>query len=654
MKYAQPPLVILSVLAFMLGLHHSKLFAVELTPRVLADPPSIPILRGIHAMPKSSHGPHAMTPMPHKAVLDLNVVMTKGHIWNPSTNSYDEVKLRSYQGTDVKPSAPYVAPLIKVFPGETVSVNLNNRLPADESCTDLKGDVNTPHCFNGTNLHTHGLWVSPTGNSDNVLVSLNPGVSFQYEYNVPADHPAGTFWYHPHRHGSTAIQVASGMAGALIVQGTRLPTPSKNGDIDTLLKPTKTQRFKERVLVMQQVQYACYNKDGKVKTNTDGTYLCEKGDTGEIRNYDNFSPGAWGASGRYTSINGEVLPTFGGAIAGQIERWRLVHAGIRDTINMEIRPLKAGVKIPIGLKANEHAAFVAANCSATAIPQTLMAADGLTLERALPTAVATYQPGYRWDALIVFPSAGDYCVVDASTPAGGNVSPAVSPVNLMGIVKVEKGSKPVADVASYLKSELIQAAQVNMPRDVRAKVKNDLLENLSFSSFTHHPTVTDAEVNGKQELTFFIDAKSNPPRFEIDGKPYDPSRVDRKLVLGNVDEWTLRSDFVSHPFHIHVNPFQVVKILDPSGKDVSHSDASDGSDPQYRGLKGVWKDTLWVKNLGTRPEGRYTVVVRTRYQRYIGEFVLHCHILDHEDQGMMQNVSIGVPNGKGGIAVGHH
>ena len=85
-------------------------------------------------------------------------------------------------------------------------------------------DPNNPHCFNGTNLHSHGLWISPTGNGDNVLLSINPGVSFQYEYNIPPDHPAGTFWYHPHRHGSTALQVSSGMAGALIVRGDRLPT----------------------------------------------------------------------------------------------------------------------------------------------------------------------------------------------------------------------------------------------------------------------------------------------------------------------------------------------------------------------------------------------------------------------------------------------
>src|SRR5262249_53925436 len=77
-------------------------------------------------------------------------------------------------------------------------------------------------------------------------------------------------------------------------------------------------------------------------------------------------------------------------------------------------------------------------------------------------------------------------------------------------------------------------------------------------------------------------------------------------------------------------------------------------DPQYPGLKGVWKDTLFVKNVGGGAKGGYTVVVRTRYQRYIGDFVLHCHILDHEDQGMMQNVRIALPDGQGGVTTGHH
>ena len=157
--------------------------------------------------------------------LDLNIVYTDSAIFNPGAGRKDRVRLRSYVGTEADPRRPYVAPTIEVAPGDTVRITLNNKLPADPACTATGHEINVPHCFNGTNLHTHGLWVSPAGNSDNVLLSINPGVSFQYEYNIPPDHPAGTFWYHSHRHGSTALQVSSGMAGALIVRGSRLPTP---------------------------------------------------------------------------------------------------------------------------------------------------------------------------------------------------------------------------------------------------------------------------------------------------------------------------------------------------------------------------------------------------------------------------------------------
>lgn len=83
------------------------------------------------------------------------------------------------------------------------------------------------------------------------------------------------------------------------------------------------------------------------------------------------------------------------------------------------------------------------------------------------------------------------------------------------------------------------------------------------------------------------------------------------------------------------------------------------ADPEYPGLKGVWKDTLWVKSLISSPDappypqGVYTIVIRTRYERYIGEYVLHCHILDHEDQGMMENVRIDLPDGQGGTTAMH-
>ena len=74
-------------------------------------------------------------------------------------------------------------PTLRLRPGDTLRVTLKNEL--DQA----------------TNLHTHGLHVSPDGNSDNVYLMIEPGQTFHYEYKIPANHPSGTFWYHPHHHG---------------------------------------------------------------------------------------------------------------------------------------------------------------------------------------------------------------------------------------------------------------------------------------------------------------------------------------------------------------------------------------------------------------------------------------------------------------------
>ncbi len=605
-----------------LACHSPLVQAQAQSQRVVANPPLLELqfrpAPGEPLTPLRAAAPGAPVAA-HEASLDLNVVYTNGRIWNPAEGRYDAVKLRSYQGMRVDPNAPFVS---------------------------------------GTNMHSHGLWVNPAGNGDNVLISVNPGVSFQYEYNVPSDHPAGTFWYHTHRHGSTALQVSSGMAGALIIRGNRPPTPTATGDLDTLLKPTRTQVFKERVLVLQQIQYACRDAQGKVKVNADGTYRCDPGDVGGIESYDQFGPGSWPASGRYTSINGLILPTFDGASAGQVERWRVIHGGVRDTVNLEFRKLRDAARSPERLRAAEQDTFVADSCTGDPLPQHLVAADGLTMAAALKSMQTVYQPAYRWDTLMVFPQPGVYCVIDAAAAPAASVNQAPPSRQLLGLVTVAGGRPVQGDITKYLEAELAAAAAVNMPAAVRNKVVADLRAGLKLASFVPHPDIADNEVTGTQQLAFNIDISKTPAVFEVNGQPYDPNRMDRVLMLGGVDEWTLKSDFVSHPFHIHVNPFQIVKILDPSGKDVSAPGAVDNAsgtvDPQYPGLKGVWKDTLWLKNFGGKPPGQYTLIVRTRYQRYIGAYVLHCHILDHEDQGMMQNVSVALPDGKGSVSVGHH
>jgi FtsP/CotA-like multicopper oxidase with cupredoxin domain len=637
----------------------------------VGDPPLLEPLEAPSPAPLPAGRPAAPKPT-RELLLDLNIEYVDGLIYNPTTGVDDKVRLRSYTKPGQLPPRRYMSPAIVARPGDTVRVKLHNKLPPtttsyDPGCTGGSNDEpNVPHCFNGTNLHTHGLWVNPSGNGDNVLLSINPGVSFEYEYAIPTDHPAGTFWYHTHRHGSTALQVASGMAGALLIRGDRLPTRERNGDLDTLLD--SVDRLRDRTLVFQQIQYGCFDKDQNIKIKTEGSgkeekvvaWVCDPGDVGVIETYldkrpgplgpTGFRPPSWGQSNRYTSINGLIIPTFR-ARQGAVERWRLIHGGVRDTIMLTFRKARTNPNLKAGprLAAARMGTLIERSCAGGDLSFHLVAADGLTLARARHGTSATLQPGYRFDALVRFPEAGAYCVIDAASESRSSVGNLPSGSRLLAMVDVSADPAQLArgDVAE----QLIAAAEAKMPADVRPAIVADLRGGLGFGRFAPHAPVSDSELKGRQELTFNIQLPPKPLLFQVanqlpgspkfDLQPYKPDRLDRKLTLGTAEEWKLTSTFAGHPFHIHVNPFEVISIVDNSnpGVDVSAPGAKDGGDPQYPGLKGMWKDTLWVKP-------NYTVTVRTRYRRYIGDFVLHCHILDHEDQGMMQNVAIVLPGGE--------
>ena len=107
-----------------------------------------------------------------------------------------------------------------------------------------------------------------------------------------------------------------------------------------------------------------------------------------------------------------------------------------------------------------------------------------------------------------------------------------------------------------------------------------------------------------------------PTSFYINDKTFDPNRVDVQPTLGTTEEWTLKNtSSEQHPFHIHVNDFQVISV---------------GGEPDdARGLQ----DTVPLL------PGK-DVVIRTRFTDFTGKFVFHCHILAHEDNGMMAVVEV--------------
>jgi FtsP/CotA-like multicopper oxidase with cupredoxin domain len=546
----------------------------------------------------------------------------------------DPVWLRGYNDA-------LAGPVLRLRPGDTLRVDMLNQLPrtpcnrprrgghghhASGPAPDCPKPLNEPHGFNTTNLHTHGLWVSPVGNSDNVLLSLYPGDEFQNEIKIPRDHPPGTHWYHAHHHGSVALQVSSGLVGMLVIEGGLDDVPA-------------VARAREEILVFQQVSYSsrdCVGEDGEDVRPAAQRAL----DAGCIETYTNFGPGIWPhvketaspESGpdrdelRHTTVNGQVQPTMF-ARPGEVLRLRAVHAGVRETLTLSIWPHESAESTAALMARLDDRVlgapgrpprprdYLEEEGRGRIVPLYEMAADGIAFGRVDEVSSVVLQPGYRSDILVRFDEAGDYVVLDAAAGPGTQLRPDDGPetTKILGYVRVSGDP-----------------------------VEGELPTQEDVAGLAPYPHVEDAEIAGCQDNVFNIENVSDPSRtrFTVNDAPYDPESRPRTVPLGQAEEWRLVSKFVNHPFHIHVNPFEVVE---------------NPNDPRPQ---PVWRDTLLVMGPGgaryatTRQELYDKVIrVRTRYRRYIGRYVLHCHILDHEDQGMMQEVEVAPHPPKGSSVV---
>jgi FtsP/CotA-like multicopper oxidase with cupredoxin domain len=117
-------------------------------------------------------------------------------------------------------------PLLRVQPGDTVQLQVQN----DGSAA--------------TNVHYHGFQVTPQGTGDNVFVEILPTATYGYDFQIPADHPPGLYWYHPHVHPDVNPQIASGLSGGIVVGDILAPFPELAGITERflLLKDTKIRK----------------------------------------------------------------------------------------------------------------------------------------------------------------------------------------------------------------------------------------------------------------------------------------------------------------------------------------------------------------------------------------------------------------------------
>lgn len=427
-----------------------------------------------------------------------------------SENGLLETTLHAASGKVTLDGKPYFSqaayensvpgPMLVICPGDRMVVNLEN---------DLK---------ESTNLHTHGLHVSPSGNSDNIFLNIEPGEKFTYDYDIPEDEPPGAYWYHPHYHTNSDDQVFAGMAGPMIVEGGLDEMPG-------------IRDVPQRVLAVQSTQLG----DGRLVP-------VAKSDGSKTRLF----------------VNGVLDPKIN-IRPGELQRWRIYNLNSDNFLKLRLE----GQKFQ------------------------LLATDGNTLEKMRPVKEMLLGPGSRREVLVRGGTPGSYKLESLPfTPFPGGRSPGSTLATLVS------GDEPA-------EGEKDSVGKLEEQEDLR-----------------------DVPVDRKRKIVYSIDNSVDPARFLINGKTFDHDRVDQRVKLGDVEEWTIKNDSNSwHTFHIHVNDFQLVEM---DGKPVK------GISPQ--------------DNVSIPPNS--SIKVRMRFTDFTGKFVFHCHILFHEDHGMMAVVEVVDPEGQ--------
>lgn len=408
-------------------------------------------------------------------------------------------------------------PRLEANPGDTVQIRFTNRLTQP------------------TNLHYHGLHIPPTGTGDDVFLEIPPGDRHTYEFQIPQNHPAGTFWYHPHYHGLVAEQLFGGLAGLFVVRG----------ELDQIPEVKAAQ---EAFLLLKDL---ALERSGDV---SDPGHMAQM--TGRV--------------GDLLMANGQINPALE-IRAGGLLRLRLLNASSSRFFQLSLEG---------------HPFF-------------LIATDGGAIAAPIEMNDLVLAPGERAEVLVKGDrEPGQYRLLNQPfNPAQGMIGR-----GMMGGM-MQSQNRRTAESTSETVATLTYSGTTEplpLPKQLIA------VEPLPAPQTTRQFTLNHGMGVGRGRGMVFL----------INGQAFDHNRIDTQVRLGAVEDWDIiNTGTMAHPFHIHTNKFQVI----------SH----DGRAAAY----AAWKDVVSV-NPGE------TVRIRISFRDYAGKTVYHCHVLDHEDRGMMGTLEI--------------
>jgi FtsP/CotA-like multicopper oxidase with cupredoxin domain len=493
-----------------------------------------------------------------------------------------------------------VAPTLRLHPGDLLVLHLKNELvdpdPAQAQSPAHRHEHTHEHgspakavdpCSSGamtavsTNLHFHGLTVPPVCHQDDVLkTSIQPNdPPFEYRFQIPVDEPPGLYWYHPHIHGFSSKQVTGGASGALIIEGLERANKEVAG-------------LPERVLVIRDQDLVNPNSPpSKSEPVVPRTLIDRDGDS--ANNGTGFGKPARDLSVNFVPV---PYPDYPPATIrmkpGERQLWRVVNASSITYLNLAV--LLGRTPQQLGL----------------------VAIDGVPMNaplgRSPPLTWVNHigvPPGARVEFVMTGPPAGVpglFVTRTVDTGQGGENDPNRALASLTAADDAPEPQSKLPESATPLPAPKLTWLGDVAPVRVRHIYFSEKLEN------PHDPN---------SATTFYITEEGQTPA------PFDPQSTAPNIVVqqGDVEDWIIENRSTElHAFHIHQVHFM---LMDWTGMPVN--------EPFLR-------DTVNVPYYTDRMLQYPSVRLRMDFRdpNTVGTFVYHCHLLEHEDGGMMGTIRV--------------